>query len=533
MYMPKLRQKQSARMQMVNFKGYNHQINIGDGEFYDCQNLSSDAYPYITVRKPRGTVKQLTKPNGMFAAQNKLGYVDGTEFWYADEKRGDVEDSKKQFVTIGDYILIFPDKKYYKVSDDEFGELESSWEQEVGVTVTMENDYLTENETGSTKDANVYVKISAAGIGKNFNLYDGVTIEGMTELEDLNKTAIIYKKEDDFILIIGTDIEKKTQERAIEETEPITIKRKIPDMDYVTENANRVWGCSSKNHEIYASKLGDPFNFNCYEDISTDSYSLTIGSDGDFTGCITHMGYVLFLKENMIHKLYGNKPTNFQLTNTTVRGVEKDSEQSLVIINETLFYKSKGAIELYEGSVPYSIAAPFGNIEYREAAGGCYKRKYYISMKDESGKWNLFVYDIERDIWHKEDDTHAIYFVEMSNMLYYIDADTNKIMQIVGKDEENIKWMAELRNDDGSSFRKKIIKKIEIKAEVEGLAHLYVRYEDEGLWEKVCTIMNKKRRVIDIPLIPKRHEMMAIRLEGQGPVVMYGISKEITEGSSL
>lgn len=34
-------------------------------------------------------------------------------------------------------------------------------------------------------------------------------------------------------------------------------------------------------------------NWNCFEGIATDSYAASVGSDGDFTGCIGHMGYRL------------------------------------------------------------------------------------------------------------------------------------------------------------------------------------------------------------------------------------------------
>src|SRR5699024_8801601 len=103
---------------------------------------------------------------------------------------------------------------------------------------------------------------------------------------------------------------------AFDQTEPVTVSREIPDMDFLTESENRIWGCSSKNHEIYACKLGDPTNWNCFEGISTDSYSATIGSDGDFTGACTHLGNVLFFKEDSIHKVWGSRPADFQIANS-------------------------------------------------------------------------------------------------------------------------------------------------------------------------------------------------------------------------
>ena len=47
------------------------------------------------------------------------------------------------------------------------------------------------------------------------------------------------------------------------ETGSLTVKRTVPDLLYVCENENRLWGCDKTT--IYASKLGDIFNWNVYD----------------------------------------------------------------------------------------------------------------------------------------------------------------------------------------------------------------------------------------------------------------------------
>ena len=49
-------------------------------------------------------------------------------------------------------------------------------------------------------------------------------------------------------------------------------------------------------NEIYASKLGDFKNWNCYAGRSTDSYVATRGSDGPFTGAADYLGSPLFFR---------------------------------------------------------------------------------------------------------------------------------------------------------------------------------------------------------------------------------------------
>ena len=59
--------------------------------------------------------------------------------------------------------------------------------------------------------------------------------------------------------------------------------------------------------------LGDFRNWQCFMGLSTDSYYGNLGTDGKFTGAITHMGYPLFFKENCLHKVYGDYPAQFQM----------------------------------------------------------------------------------------------------------------------------------------------------------------------------------------------------------------------------
>ena len=66
------------------------------------------------------------------------------------------------------------------------------------------------------------------------------------------------------------------------------------------ECGNRLWGCKyglvdgETVNEIYASKLGDFKNWNCFAGLSTDSYAAARGSDGPFTGAADYLGQPRF-----------------------------------------------------------------------------------------------------------------------------------------------------------------------------------------------------------------------------------------------
>ena len=77
---PTLTGENSSRDFLEVFGGYNHNLKISEGEFYDMQNLTSSYFPLLSPRKARGVYKKLTKPNGLIA-KDALCYVDGNKFY--------------------------------------------------------------------------------------------------------------------------------------------------------------------------------------------------------------------------------------------------------------------------------------------------------------------------------------------------------------------------------------------------------------------------------------------------------------------
>ncbi|MEG1926694.1 MAG: hypothetical protein RR415_13215, partial [Ruthenibacterium sp.] len=138
----------------------------------------------------------------------------------------------------------------------------------------------------------------------------------------------------------------------------LMLERKVPDLSCICECDNRIWGAAGTT--IYASALGDPRNFNVYDGLATDSYSVAVGTDGDFTGCIAYSSTVLFWKENCVHKILGSYPAQYEVYTYTVPGLQEGSEKSLCIINETLFYKGRSGVYAYNGGTPVLISACFG-----------------------------------------------------------------------------------------------------------------------------------------------------------------------------
>ena len=502
--------------QIGSFGGLNKGLVIGENEFSDMKNMSSNVFPAIAVRKPRGEIlKSLSKPHGIIY-KNGLAYVDGTKLYYKDKEIATVQDTDKQLVSLGAYIVVFPDKIMYNTSTGEKTALEASWSQAATAT-------FAQTTTGSTM-----VKISCTGIGKQFNQFDGVEISGCTN-SSFNKTTVIQEKADDYIVIIGDLSSSFTQESGLKLT------RKVPDMDYICENGNRLWGCSSANHEVYASKLGDPTNWNAFEGISTDSYAATVGSDGDFTGCLSHMGYVLFFKEDTIHKVYGDKPSNFQInTSFPVRGVAKGCEKTACVVNETLLYVSRSNVCSFDGAYQESVSDALAEVRFQGGVAGQHNGKYYASLQDVSGQWNIYVYDLKKGMWHKEDDMQALFMAYGEGQLYCVDS-TGKLFTISGSRDEQIEWMLESGDQLDGSVEYKFLKRLlfNLKLDPGSEVDVFIKCDSEPEFEKKISFTSQGYRTQVLNITPARCQRYRFRLEGKGPAVLIAMSKYIGYGSDI
>lgn len=574
----------SSRDMVDVFKGYNHNLRIGDGEFFDMKNLTSEYYPVLSPRGKRGKYAAVENPQGLIA-KDSLCYVDGTDFVINDYRvpmglSTAAEDCPKQLVSMGAYVIIMPDKKWINTMDTtEYGNIEAKFTTSSDVTFQLcdmdgggyadttvsdtepkdpkNMDYWV--DTSSTPHtlkqyaastdmwvsvATTYVKISSPGIGAAFQQYDGVTISGITneQMLELNGTMTIWSCDDDYIVVVGI-CDSVTSQKVSEGA--ITIVREMPKMDYIIESENRLWGCRygvSNDGQIvnslYASKLGDFKNWNCFMGLSTDSYAASVGTDGQFTGAITHLGYPLFFKENCVHKVYGNYPANFQIQTTACRGVQKGCDRSLVIVNETLFYKARSAVCAYDGSLPTEISDTLGDRVYSDAVAGTHRNKYYISMKDTDGEYNLFVYDIYKGMWHREDNLQAMAFCTHMGELYCIEHGKKQITTMLGSGEQSkepVQWMAETGIIGTSSPDQKYISRLTIRMSLATGARVlfFAQYNSMGDWEPLGAMSGTTLRSFSVPIRPKRCDHLKLRIVGVGEARIYSITKTIEQGSEL
>ncbi len=556
---------------VTGFTGYNHNKKIGTTEFYDQQNITSESLPVVTPRHRRGIVRTLEKANGLFV-NDKLGWVDGTTLYYdGTPVILGLTDTEKTVLRMGARIIVFPDKVYFNTRTLEFGTLDAHYNSgEAIVTAVISkadgtpySDYTlsgtapsdpddgdlwldnsentlylkqySEDTSSWTSVATVYVKVSAPGIGEKFSEYDGVTIGGMDD-DSLNGDFFLIGSGTDYIIVTAIIGEAITGNSGT-----VSVSRTVPDMDFITECNNRLWGCSSATNEIYACTLGDPKNWNQFMGLSTDSYALNLGSAGAFTGAATHLGTPLFFKEDVIHQIVGTEPSNFTLSDTGARGIASGSAKSARVVNEVLYYLAPNDVCAFSQSLPISVSDALGNEHYKNAVGGSCGQLYYLCVEKGDGTHVLFTYDTEASIWSKEDDVNARWFATVGNELYFIAGNT--IYSVRGTLdygdsavlEPPVQWMVETGDIGIDAPYNKYITGIQLHVELEVGSSLAVQiqYDGAGSWEEIFRNSKINPQKMVVPIATKRCRTIKLRITGTGDCSLFSLVKRTAAGSDV
>lgn len=512
---------------LTAFGGYNHVSAAGNGEIYDMHNMTGDELPLLCSRNPRYRAGRAGAGITGAYINDGIFYTDASGFhaWDRDgvlTSRAGVDAREKRFGSLGRYVVILPDKKYYDRESKELGDIE---EEAVRSCRFVNGTYAGVPAQGNT--------IETTGSPFPFRAGDAVTISG-SGVEGNNKTAVIRE--------ISAN---KTALRFYENTftndtamRLLTLRREMPDMDFICEHENRLWGCSGST--LYCCKSGDIFGWNVFDNISTSSFAADVGSPGDFTGCTAYQGHVLFFKEKQIYRVYGSKPSNFQVVMSAAEGVAKGSGGSLAVAGEQLFYLSPSGVMSYSGGAPVVVSAPLGPMQYRDAVGGSDGTRYYVSMRDEDGVWTLFVYDTRHGLWFTEKDSQVRAFGWNGAFTFCNGA--GDIWCESGKDsdkEDPPQSLVEFGDFTYGGPNRQGLSKLQLRLEVGrgAAARVSVMFDSSGIWQPVRTVRGDetagRKGSRYLPVIPRRCDHFRIKIECDGPWKLHSLTQEVYTGSEV
>ena len=384
--------------------------------------------------------------------------------------------------------------------------------------------------------------------------------------ELLNGTHKVVKTlpEEDAIVVPGLLIH-----RSRTTTAEWTVERRLPEMDFVVSCENRLWGCRFSEadaiNEIYASALGDFGNWESYQGISTDAWRASRGTPEPFTGAAVYDGKPLFFRENHMDKIYPSSAGAHQIHEFTFSGVEEGAADSLVLIENQLFYKSRLGVMVYSGSVPRVISGRLGDLKFSGGSAGR-NRKSYCLCTSLVGNWNgedhqrvTLIYDMETAEWQIRNCSWQGKPITYKDSLFYMTDGprwaSNGVFLFERKNWYGAEeWWAETAPQAihywtsgarGALTAHKWISYLRIRFRVpdkfsyfvedtrDGPApppsstlKIFISY-DEAPYElkrELSCPCGSRLRTVELAIMPRRRDNLRLRLEGTGPVQIFDIN---------
>ncbi|MBR1969594.1 MAG: hypothetical protein IKA17_04480 [Clostridia bacterium] len=586
MKLPNILQTRKYKKEISGFGGLNTTNNYLEGEIRECSGISHKNFPFLTQSNKLIRDEFYKSPQGIAFSQKEC-VIDSGALFYGKEKVGNLTSGEKEIAVMGNMILIFPDKVCYNTETKVFESLEAEYTfsdttvrfglnsvsvpEEKWVTDVVEDELVFfENEKlsvyssaeiteGSIKlgtyapvfaeeilpgtiikdkctysqyrkvlsskkdDAGKYtlktylytLRNEYENVFSKIRKGDGIEISGCEN--EANNKILVVKEVGDHTLVFEEEALSEAQE-----TGKITVKRKIPDFSCVCVHNNRLWGC--EKNTIYASKLGDPYNFFVYRMLSTDSYSVSANSREDFNACVSYGNYCVFFKSDSIFKLYGDKPSNFQLVESIGSGIDAHGKNSLVNIGSEIFYSGIGGVYSFCGGLPSLISGKIENIKMENCSGGTNGKIYYLAADTTDGR-KLFAYDMKKSLWSICGNTKIKAFSYHNGELYAID--DCGLYRFSEEDCTDDEWFVTLQPFREFYHLKKKYTKMWVSAELFENSWIKVEIKrDNGTWEQIMVRYGKNKEHITIPIgVGKCHEMM-LRISGRGRCNILSIVRE-------
>ncbi|MBR4439157.1 MAG: hypothetical protein IKS88_00985 [Clostridia bacterium] len=502
--LPKIKYNETKKVARTEyFGGLNLTDMLKEGELTDCSGLTGERAPFLSPRYADLLAHTFGVPRGMTAADGKLYVAADTDLWSFDGTTATrvmtgLTQTKKSFAFVGGALCVFPDKRWYRPATSESGSLEH-----------------TETFTGFTLTENSLTRTDGADFG--FKVNDGVALSGAGLSAGNRVSAVVTGVSGSALTFAGAPFTAETGNGSV------TVSRLLPDLEFVCEHDNRLWGVAG--NRVYASWLGDPTNFYAYDTSHAQaSYFADVGSGGAFTGVASCPSYVAFMKADRVHKLYGSKPSNYRLTSSSVNGCEAGSGASVFVVNDNVVYNGADGLYAYNGGEPEYLSAKTGRLG-SDAAAVCMNGVVYVAAT-KGGVRKLFTYDLRRERWLCDGVKDVYALAVCAGSVWYLTS-AGKLYELGGGDTV-CDWSATLAPFVENAETRRYVR-VRLKIWLAEGASVKVTADNGSGKESIYLRRADEDRRYELPLPLYTGSALRVSLSGSGKCLIKGVIREFIE----
>lgn len=630
-----------TEQEIIRFGGLNKTNDYVDGELEDCDRVTGRGYPYLEtddlaqtkeegiatlwgIVHYGGTVFMVRGDQGTIVLnghETQIAWPDDSKDQYLYHDPNTMMEAPVNLVMVGDWVFY---NYSYAINLAELraramlGDYHRSVSivgQDCHVVITINNresqsgyfdnsaaDFVTAAVPQGQKDTifEWTQSIQIDGFGTDFGRYfvpgQIVTLSGTNLPEQVRKVKEASKGKITFTeeLEIDNDAEWTSETTNPDYWLPtlpwmqvwelnISFDR-IPFSVYLERN-NRLWGASNLENTIYASALGDFFNFSQYEGISTDGYAVAVTAAGEFTGGCALSDGVIFFKKDRIYKITGDYPEEYTMYEHVCAGVRPGAERSVVVIENVAYYLGEFGVYAYSGGdSPVLLSRKLGPLgplpaDATDIVAGRAGRSYclYATVGDE---YVLYTYSLDRQDWTRRTLPYRVTVMDADGE--YLNAYMTSWRKGEGKTGQDSyilrigessflsdlePWWAEFKPFRDDPTRKKRPERLHLRLALRWDSWAKVLLErDESGWKEIKMIpavmaMTQQgdsteseedaaryeqrlreedarfsygygERVVDIPINPGRCDVYRLRLEGEGRCRILALTRETRIGGT-
>ena len=270
-------------------------------------------------------------------------------------------------------------------------------------------DRVYEGESNSHKDDD-YTYISIKDYAGNFTAGDTLSVYD-TQSQTEHYMTLLETADEYNVTTLTFDLNENIFYPNSETYgEYFVISRKVPPLEHVCVNRDRIWGTAG--NEIYSCASGDMRNWYNYEATAAASFQAEIYAVSRFVGCASFGANVYFFTAEDVYRMYGTTPTAFSLVALGTYGCEEMSGESFGVTSHRLFYNSTHGPVVFDGDTASLISRPFGDERITDVRGIAWGGKYYMATASR-----LYVYDTRYGAWTAEDMRGIVGMLVLSGRL--------------------------------------------------------------------------------------------------------------------